>query len=245
MNKLAIISDIHGNIEALEAVADDIKLRKVDAVINLGDHASGPLWPKETIHMLMREKWINIQGNHDRIMANNSPDTFGPSDMAAFFKLNEEEINWLKNLPLNYEFENGILAFHGSPKDDTVYLLETIESGRIRISTPNEIKIKLRKVRSPLMLCGHTHFQRVVEIDDSILIVNPGSVGLPAYDDDSPEYHVVESGSPHARYAVIEKLKDKWRVDFIMVSYDYKKAAEKAARNNRPDWEKALKTGYM
>lgn len=245
MKKLAIISDIHGNIEALEAVADDIKLRKVDAVINLGDHASGPLWPKETIHMLMREKWINISGNHDRIMANNNPETFGPSDMAAFFKLNEDEINWLKNLPATYEFENEILAFHGSPKDDSAYLLETIENGRIRISTPNEIKIKLGKTKFPVMLCGHTHFQRVVEVGESIMIVNPGSVGLPAYDDDMPEYHVVESGSPHARYAVIEKVKDKWLPQLIMVSYDHNKAAAKAAKNNRPDWVKALKTGYM
>ena len=195
--------------------------------------------------MLMREKWINISGNHDRIMANGNPETFIPSDMFAYFKLAEEEIKWLKNLPVKHEINDEILAFHGAPANDTEYLLETIENGRIRISTPNEIKIKLKKTKFPVLLCGHTHFQRVVEIDDDILIVNPGSVGLPAYDDDSPEYHVVESGSPHARYAILEKRKDKWHTDLIMVSYDYKKAAAKAAKNNRPDWAKALKTGYM
>ena len=55
MQKIAILSDIHGNIPALEKVVDDINARRVDCVFNLGDHVSGPLWPKETIQYLMKQ----------------------------------------------------------------------------------------------------------------------------------------------------------------------------------------------
>jgi hypothetical protein len=61
MQKIAVLSDIHGNIAALERVVDDLRSRHVDGVINLGDHVSGPLWPAETIRCLIRQDWIKIQ----------------------------------------------------------------------------------------------------------------------------------------------------------------------------------------
>ncbi|EOW6434492.1 metallophosphoesterase family protein [Cronobacter turicensis] len=54
-----------------------------------------------------------------------------------------------------------------------------------------------------LILCGHTHIPRSVEISSTCLIVNPGSVGLQAYDDEHPFFHKMEAGSPHARYAIL------------------------------------------
>ena len=77
--------------------------------------------------------------------------------------------------------------------------------GRTRLAAPTEIEARLGGTRSPVMLCGHTHIPRVVQLPAGALVVNPGSVGLPAYDDVFPEYHVVETGSPHARYALLEK----------------------------------------
>jgi predicted phosphodiesterase len=64
--RLAIVSDIHGNFKALEAVVQDIERRSVDAVINLGDSLSGPLMPKETAQFLMAQNWTHLAGNHER-----------------------------------------------------------------------------------------------------------------------------------------------------------------------------------
>ncbi len=81
--------------------------------------------------------------------------------------------------------------------------------------------------------------------DASVLVVNPGSVGLPAYDDDHPYPHVIENGAPHARYAVLEKIRRGWLIDLRAVPYDHLAQAKVATRRQRPDWVHALATGRM
>ena len=245
MQKIAILSDIHGNIAALEKVADDIKTRQVDCVVNLGDHVSGPLWPRETIQYLRKQNWIQILGNHDRQLANQNPRQHGPSDRYAFELLSDSDLNWLGKLPASIIMQNEFLLFHGAPSSDTTYLLETVEHGRARLATQIEIAKRLNGTTSQIMVCGHTHIPRIVEMLGKVLIINPGSVGLPAYDDELPEYHVMETGSPHARYAIMEYKNDKWQAEMIAVAYDYQKAAEQAKRNDRLDWEVGLQTGFM
>ena len=78
-----------------------------------------------------------------------------------------------------------------------------------------------------------------------MLVINPGSVGLPAYDDSHPHPHVIENGAPHARYAVLEKTAQGWQVDLRAVPYDYLAQATAAARNGREDWAHALATGFV
>lgn len=245
MQKIAVLSDIHGNIAALEAVVDHLSTRQVDCVVNLGDHVSGPLWPKETIQYLMKQDWVQIRGNHDRQLVCQDPNAHGLSDAYAYQRLNDDERAWLKALPASAELPNGMLAFHGAPFSDSTYLLETVEHGRLRLAAPAEIKARLGETSAPLILCGHTHIQRVVCAVDGRMMINPGSVGLPAYEDDHPEQHVVESGSPHARYAVLEYKNGHWDPEMIAVAYDHHKAADQARKNGRPDWEIGLRTGFM
>ena len=64
--RLAVISDIHGNLLALEAVLADIEARGVDAIVNLGDCVTSPLWPKETFDRLGELALPTVRGNHDR-----------------------------------------------------------------------------------------------------------------------------------------------------------------------------------
>ena len=64
--KIAFISDIHGNLPALEAVKKDILQRGVDQIVNLGDSLSGPLLPRETAQFIMAEGWYSLAGNHER-----------------------------------------------------------------------------------------------------------------------------------------------------------------------------------
>lgn len=89
-----------------------------------------------------------------------------------------------------------------------------------------------RRLRCPRTeLCGHTHIPRSLELRSEALMVNPGCVGLQAYDD-VPFLHKMESGSPHARYAILEKHNGKWSVELRKVSYNWDEAAEVVMADN-------------
>lgn len=240
----AIVSDIHGNLPALEAVLADLQGCALEHVLNLGDHASGPLWPAETLDLLMRQDWAQISGNHDRQLVAEDPEGHGASDRYAYARLTSRHLAWLRALPATLVPRTDVLAFHGTPDSDKTYLLETVEHGRARLSGEGEIHSRLRGKSAPLMLCAHTHVPRSVTLGDC-LIVNPGSVGLPAYSDDTPEPHVIETGSPQARYALIDDDSGTWRVTLRSLSYDHIAAARQAARQDRADWERALLTGRL
>jgi hypothetical protein len=77
------------------------------------------------------------------------------------------------------------------------------------------------------------------------MIVNPGSVGLPAYADDHPVPHKVETGSPHARYAIVERSAGTWQATPIALCYDWAAAARTAKERGRADWATALRTGRV
>jgi predicted phosphodiesterase len=245
MNRIAVVSDIHGNLPALEAVVTDIERRGAELVVNLGDHASGPLWPEETLAFLRTRDWVHVLGNHDRVSARASLADLGPSDRYAREHTGELGRTWLDSLSPLIRTDDGIVLFHGTPSNDNLYLLETVADRRVHPSTPAEIEGRLGGLDAPLILCGHTHLPRIVTRPNGRLIVNPGSVGLPAYDDVLPEPHVVETGSPYARYAFLRKSDRHWLVELIAVPYDHCAAAERAIKNGRPDWEIALRTGHM
>lgn len=96
--RLALLSDIHGNLAALEAVTKDLRRRGVDQVVNLGDSLSGPLLPLETAQFLMAQGWLNLAGNHERQLLTQSVEQMGPSDAYAFAQLSKKEFDWLGSL---------------------------------------------------------------------------------------------------------------------------------------------------
>ncbi len=163
---------------AMEKVVEDIQARQVDCVVNLGDHVSVPLWPKETVQYLMKQDWVQIKGNHERQLTDQHPKSRGLSDNYAFQRLDHAELDWLKSLPTSVEMENQFLLIHGAPGSDKTYLLETVERGRARLATQEEITERLGVTKSHIILCGHSHIPRVVKVSGN-LIVNPGSVGTP------------------------------------------------------------------
>ncbi|MBN1939900.1 MAG: metallophosphoesterase family protein [Candidatus Aminicenantes bacterium] len=243
--RLAVVSDIHGNLPALEAVAADIRRRGVDRVLNLGDNLSGPLLPLETARFLMAEDWLTLAGNHERQILTQGSGRWCASDEYAHSRLTDAEFQWLRSLPALLRPFPDVVACHGTPAHDDRYFLETVERGRIRPASPAEIEDRLGNESAPLLLCGHTHTPRAIRTSRGQLIVNPGSVGLPAYEDEFPEPHVVETGSPDARYAIAEKSNDEWIASLISVPYIFNPMAELAKSRGRLDWERALRTGYM
>jgi hypothetical protein len=126
------------------------------------------------------------------------------------------------------------------------YLLDTVEPGGcVRAASADELQQRLAGVRTALLLCGHTHHPRCLRTATGQLLVNPGSVGLQAYDHDQPFLHRIENGSPDARYAIVEQVQGAWQAMLLAVPYDFEPLARLAEQRGQPDWAHALRTGWM
>jgi predicted phosphodiesterase len=244
--RLAVLSDIHGNLPALEAVLDDLAGRNVDQIVNLGDCASGPLWPRETLAGLIALRWPTVRGNHDRVLGRDRPDSMGPSDRFAHGETESAQRTWLTLLPPALVVGDGVLAFHARPGDDDAYLLEDVADGRLVPAGTETVAERLGTIGGSVILTGHSHLPALTVLPDGRTIVNPGSVGLPAYEDPAEPAHVSESGTPLARYAIVTLAGSDLRsADLVAVAYDHGAAAQRALDNGRPDWAHALGTGRM
>src|SRR5690606_6172570 len=140
-------------------------------------------------------------GNGDR-MTGEGGTSARKSAVFARERLDQTALRWLRELPTELRGD-GWLAMHASPRSDEEYVLENVVAGKTVLASRAEITTRLIGADASLVLTGHTHIPRVVRLDDGRLVVNPGSVGLPAYEDDAPFPHVVETGSPDARYAIV------------------------------------------
>ncbi|MBV9567511.1 MAG: metallophosphoesterase family protein [Hyphomicrobiales bacterium] len=244
--RIAVIADIHGNLLALEAVLADLERRGADLIVDLGDCASGPLWPRETMERLAQLDALTVRGNHDRQVAAQAPAEMGPSDRFAHGEISKNQRDLLGELPMTRFVAPGILACHGTPARDDLYLIEEVEGGKLVRGTPDRIMKRLGALEAKIVLCGHSHRADLMRLANGAMILNPGSVGGPAYDDAGPPAHVSESGSPQARYAVLEGHPDtRMTVEFIAVGYAFEEAARRAEKNGRNDWAHALRTGFM
>ena len=243
--RLALVSDIHGNLPALEAVAADIRRRGVDQVLCLGDNLSGPLLPRETAQWLMASGWPCLAGNHERQILEWRPETGGASDGYALSTLGTVELDWVHSLQPMWQWAPHIFLCHGTPRSDCEHFLETPRDGVLGLATLAEIAERLAGQASALVACGHSHLPRFLRTAAGQCLVNPGSVGLQAYVDDEPERYVVERGTPDANYAIVEKIDGVWHCSQLGVPYDHRAMAALAGQRGRADWERALLSGYV
>jgi predicted phosphodiesterase len=242
----AAVADIHGNALALEAVLADIARLGVKRIVNLGDVVSGPLEPRRTVEILAGLDLPTVRGNHDRWVAENDPAIMGPSDRIARDQLDAGLLDWLGNLPSTLVYENEAFLCHGTPVSDTTYWMEeVVDDGTVCMASIETIEAAAGGIDHPLILCAHTHIPRSVRLRDGRLVVNPGSVGCPGYVDVVPVRHVVETGSPLASYAILEKTGRGWQPSFRQIAYDHMAMSRLAAGHGRPDWASALATGWI
>lgn len=240
--RIAVVADIHGNLRALEAVVADLRGQAPDLVVNLGDSASGPLEAAATIERLDDLGWPTVRGNHDRYLLEEDEADLGDWDADALPQLEKRHLAWLALLPPTLVIGDAFLC-HGAPRSDETYLTEHVANHAMVLRPAFEIRAMVETVSEPLVLCGHTHLPRVATVPDGPTIVNPGSVGIQAFTDDVPAPHVVETGSPHARYAVIDQRRQGLDVQIRAVAYDWEAAAAVARARGRADWAHALTTG--
>jgi predicted phosphodiesterase len=240
--RIALISDAHGNAWALEAVLEDIGGRGVERILDLGDVAQGSLRPAETIALLRRHGVESVRGNTDRMLLAPAPGYEADHELARA-TLSAEDWAWLAAQPPTRSV-GGVFLCHGTPLCDTAPLLETVRPEGGRLATEAEITARLAGAEgAALVACGHTHAARLVLLAGGRACVNPGSVGLQAFQDDDPFPHATQAGSPHARYAIVERRGATWRVEHLAVPYDWESAARLAHERGRADRAGWLRTG--
>jgi putative phosphoesterase len=230
--RIAVFSDVHGNLDALEAVLEDIEAQHVDAVLGLGDFVSGPFDPAGVADRLMALSAPCVRGNHDRTTAND-PDW--DIDLFARERLSDSQVAWLGALPLNHVHAGEVLLCHGTPRSDETNWMDGVlpPDGRIVHMSRDFIEEQAAGFAYPVLLCGHTHVPRTLRLGDGRLVVNPGSVGWG-----------FAFGSPDAKYSIIEKRAAGWRVDLKAIPYDTAAAGRAATAAGFPNWAEAVHFGW-
>lgn len=230
--RIAVVSDVHGNLEALDAVLDDIARQGVEATVALGDFLSGPSDPVGVADRLIELKLPSVRGNHDRYITDGREEDWH-IDALVRSLLDERQHQWLAAVPATLLLEEDVFLCHGTPRDDNTSFMDTMV-GTIPTMHPRDyIEAEAAGFDHEVLLCGHTHVPRSLRLADGRLVVNPGSVGLP-----------MEIGSPDARYAIIERRRAGWNTELRAVAYDHAAAARQALDKGYPAWAEALTWGW-
>ena len=195
MTRLGVVSDVHGNLVALEAVLAD--LPPVDGLVCAGDVVGYNPWPAACIDALRERGVRSVQGNHDRAAASGDADWFNSMAVAgiehARRELSSAHLEWLRSLPTERVVADGrVKLVHGHPDDPDRY------------TRRREVTADLLGDEAVLVL-GHTHVQFTERFDQGV-VMNPGSVGQP------------RDGDPRAAYGVLDL--DSMAVDERRVAYD-------------------------
>lgn len=226
--KIAVISDIHSNITALESVLLDIEDQKVDCIYCTGDLVGYAPFPNEVIELIRQKQIPSVMGNYDDAVGymrficgcdykDEKSQALGEASI-LWTKENTLEQNkeFLRSLPEEIRFDiNGtsVVLVHGSPERLNEYLFE---------DTPGEhMSELLEKAQADVLICGHTHkpFHKII---GNKHVINAGSVGKPKH------------GDPKAAYVIVE-FNNEVKVEIMMVQYDYQKLATAIEESGLPD----------
>lgn len=221
--KIAVISDIHGNLTALDAVMNDIKENGCEQIFCLGDYVMAGPEPIETLNWFFDKSFdptfTLIQGNTDLMLADYNEDLFltlksKAPVMAEALKADSSLINhiqkdFLRTLPIQKEvLVNGVkfLLVHGSPRKNNEDIMP---------ETPiKEVEKIIDGVDADVILCGHTHIPCGFQTSTKQTVVNVGSVGRPF------------TAEPKSCYLVITIVEGKCLFEHRFVEYDNNKSAE-------------------
>lgn len=246
MTSYAIISDIHGNLLAFEAVLRDIKSREIEKIINLGDHFFGALEPERVAGLIRQNPMLCISGNTDREILQAIDGDFTKDGMdRVTADLSEQSIAWLRSLPKTSTCNGLFFVCHGTPGSDDEYLLEKVTPHGVFAYNDEELVSKTANIKERIILCGHSHVNRVIYLSNDKIILNPGSVGLPAYLGTGEHRFAMESMTPHAKYAIVTADSDNISIEQVLCAYDWHKASEAARKNGNEKWAQFLLYGRM
>lgn len=238
MPRVGIISDIHGNLEALKAVLEALEADRIEQVIHLGDLVGYNANPRECLELVQEHGIVSILGNHDLGILD--PQTADNFNVIAYQALNysrqqltAKNLLFLQDLPSVEVLRDQYLMCHGSPENVGTYILDVFRAKRIFNL--------LQKRHSDIRVCffGHTHRQALWVRDErgkvfappsssnsvplqkeNVYLINPGSVGQPRQLDNRAHYATFDS--------------DSETVHFRAVPYDILKAQRKILEADLP-----------
>lgn len=221
--RLAIVSDIHGNLPALEAVADDVSRQAVDEVWCGGDVAWGGPWASECIHFVRDAGWTTVRGNTD-VWITGDPQTVEDEEdrrllqaTADAHAIDPEDARWLINLPIGHSGPGSMLLVHGTPDSPFDAPLPDAPAADFR---PYESK-------AAVVLYGHVHLAFTRRLQDGTIVCNTGSVGLPA-------------DAPSAAYLVVDQRGSDYSLVHRRVAFDRRRVADAARANKNPFTDRFL-----
>lgn len=256
--KIALFSDIHSNIPALEAFFEDVETRNIDSIYCLGDLVGYNIWPNEVVEEIRKRNIPTISGNYDFGIGRSS------DDCGCAYKTDEEKDNgavsisltndlmkeknraYLRTLPAHIRLEFqlateklNLLLVHGSPRRINEYLFEDREAKSL-------LRI-MEKANADILCFGHTHipYHRILSSGkDSPMTyrhaINLGSLGKPKDGDSRGGYVLLELGE---NSSVADK--DSISVEFIRFEYDIEKAAQAVENSILPNvYAENLRRGY-
>ena len=220
--KFALLSDIHSNFYAIEAVLLAVKKRNIQKLIITGDFVGYYFWPQETLNLLDGWDVTAIAGNHDRMLKKAIHDAeyksevskkYGSGLNVAIDELDGGKIKWLMDMPdsLKLQTKHGcILLCHGSPWDVDEYIYPDLDE--ISLVRYSNLNVKW-------VVQGHTHYSMKQKVG-AVTIINPGSVGQP------------RNRRPGAQWALLDTKLNK--IDFFCEQYDMKIVIEESKKRH-PD----------
>jgi putative phosphoesterase len=212
--RVAALSDIHGNLPALEAVLADVEREGVDAIVVPGDTISGP-WPAEVSDVLAELGALVVRGNVDRLALDGGEGAIGDWSAERLGDRRATAAAWPLTVELTVDGLGRVLVCHATPtSDELIYT---------RITPENELVRLFKDVNVDVVVCGHTHVQYDRMLANGLRIVNPGSVGMPY------------EGERGAFWAVLGP-----EVDMRRTEYDVEAAAAAMRETGAPDVEEQL-----
>lgn len=214
---IALISDVHSNLEAFEKVLE--KIKNCELILNAGDIVDYNANPNEVIDLVEKYNIISIQGNHDYACYSGDVSNFtlyaAQSSLWTSKILRKEKKQYLQNLPKIWRKKiNGfkIVMVHGSPRD---YLNEYVYP----YFPDNIFKEFLKQTKADILILGHTHIPFIKYFENKI-VINPGSVGQP------------RDGNPKASYALLDL--ESFSAKIQRISYNFKLTAQKIIKSGLP-----------
>jgi putative phosphoesterase len=213
---IGLISDVHSNVVALEAVLSKMDALGVEKILHAGDIVGYNPYPNETIELFKKREILSIRGNHERALLTGDMPNFNWHAACALqwtsntiSRENRDYISKLKDTEAVLLGDTWIFLVHGSPNDPDEYVYPEDVEPRLLIMTSSDI-----------LVLGHTHIQFKKEFKEGI-IVNPGSVGQPRDQD------------PASAFAILDT--DTKRVELKRTGYDIEKVIEDMRKTYLPE----------
>lgn len=217
--RVGLISDVHGNLVALDAVLAELESQGVDLTVCLGDVGTLGARPARVIDRLREADCVCVMGNHDAYLLDESslsanstiPGWMREQIHWCADRLSAEALDFLRSFESEVEVSLGsshnLLCVHGSPRSYEEMILST--------TPPGELEVMLEGLRPGILATGHSHLQ-MVRRHKGILIVNPGSVGEPLQEMPFAEPKIL----PWAEYAVVQVEHGTLSIDLRRIPVD-------------------------